>query len=125
MRALPFLIDDLNGGFMKVEGILSVDGDKFSIEFQKKDSLFEAYKSELMHCEISFSDLDLVEFKKGLFTSKLILQAKKAAVFSDLPGDDLISRTLKVKKKHRDIAASIASRVNLELSEMKLRELDE
>jgi len=32
---------------------------------------------------------------------------------------------LKVKKKNRDIAANISSKVNLELSEMKLKELDE
>ena len=37
---------------------------------------------------------------------------------------DLLVRTLKVKRKHRNIAANLASNVNLYLSELKLKELD-
>jgi hypothetical protein len=125
MRSLQFVIDELNGGFMMVEGILSVEKNKLMFEFQKKDAVLAAYKSDIMTDEIPFSELDMVEFKKGFFTSKLILHAKKATTFRNLPGDDLTTRTLKVKKKFRDIAANISSKVNLELSEMKLRELDD
>jgi hypothetical protein len=85
----------------------------------------EAYKSDIMTDEILFSDLNMIEFKKGIFSSKLILHGKKAAPFRNLPGSDLTTRSLKVKKKNREIAANISSKVNLELSEMKLREMDE
>ena len=125
MRNLPFVIDDLNGGFMKAEGILSVEEDRLVFEFQKKDTVLEAYKSDLMTDEISFSELDMIEFKKGIFSTKLILHGKRAATFKNLPGSELTVRTLKIKKKDRNTAANISSRVNLELSEMKLKELDE
>lgn len=124
MRNLPFVIDELNGGFMKVEGILSVEKNKFTFEFQKKDAVLEAYKSELMTDEILFSELDMIEFKKGFFSTKLILHGKRAATFKNLPGNELSVRTLKIKKKDRNTAANISSKVNLELSEMKLKELD-
>tara|TARA_R110002124_G_scaffold285065_2_gene463140 strand:+ start:4619 stop:4996 length:378 start_codon:yes stop_codon:yes gene_type:complete len=124
MRSLPFVIDQLNGGFMLVEGILSVKDHKLFIEFQKKDAVVGAYKSDLSTIEIPFSDIDMMEYKKGFFSSKLIIHGKNARALTELPGDDLTVRALKVKKKNREIAANISSKVNLELSEMKLRELD-
>jgi len=124
MRALPFTIEDLNGGFMKLEGILRVNKDRLMFEFQKKDAVLEAYQSELKTVEIPLSELEMLEFKKGWFSAKLILHGKSASSFRDLPGKDLIERVLKVKRKHRDVAANISSNLNLALSEKKLQELD-
>lgn len=124
MRSLPFYIDDLNGGFMKLEGILRVEGGKLLFEFQKKDAVFEAYKSDIMTTEIELSDIDMMEYKKGVFTSKLIIHAGRPSVFQDLPGNQLTERVLKVKKKHREIAANMSSNINIALSERKLKELD-
>ena len=124
MRALPFTIEDLNGGFMKLEGILRVNKDRLMFEFQKKDAVLEAYQSELKTVEIPLSELEMLEFKKGWFSAKLILHGKSASSFRDLPGKDLIERVLKVKRKHRHVAANISSNLNLALSEKKLQELD-
>ena len=123
MRSLPFYMDDLNGGFMKLEGILSVEKGKLHFEFQKTDTILEAYKSELMTLEMDISELSMMEYKKGFFTSKLIIHSKKASTFKEFPGNQLTERVLKVKKKHREIAASISSNINLELSERRLNEL--
>ena len=124
MRSLPFYMDDLNGGFMKLEGILRVEKGKLIFEFQKKDAILEAYKSDLMTAEIDLSEISMMEFKKGVFTGKLILHANRPAAFKDLPGNDLTERKLKIKRKNRGIAANISSNVNLELSEMKLKQLE-
>jgi hypothetical protein len=124
MRALPFTIENLNGGFMKLEGILRVNEDHLMFEFQKKDAVLEAYQSELKTVEIPLAELEMLEFKKGWFSAKLILHGKSASSFRDLPGKDLIERVLKVKRKHRDVAANISSNLNLALSEKKLQELD-
>jgi len=124
MRSLPFYMDDLNGGFMKLEGILRVEKQKLYLEFQKTDAILETYKSDVREKEIDLSEIAMMEFKKGFFSSKLIIHAKRAITFQDFPGNQLTERVLKVKKKHRDIAASISSNVNLELSERKLKELD-
>jgi hypothetical protein len=124
MRALPFTIENLNGGFMKLEGILRVKHEHLMFEFQKKDAVLEAYQSEVKSVEIPLSELEMLEYKKGWFSAKLILHGKSASSFRDLPGKDLIERVLKVKRKHRDVAASISSNLNLKLSEKKLQELD-
>lgn len=124
MRSLPFVIDDLNGGFMILEGILSVERGKLHFEFQKKDAVLAAYKSDLKTIEIDLSEISMMEYKKGLFSNKLIIHSKRASAFVDLPGNELTERILKIKKKHREVAASISSNVNLELSERKLKELD-
>lgn len=124
MRSLPFVIEELNGGFALVEGILSVKEHKLFVEFQKKDSVFGAIKSDVKAIEIPFSGIDMMEYKKGVFSAKLTIYGKNATALKELPGDELMTRKLKVKRKYREIAANISSKVNLELSEMKLRELD-
>lgn len=125
MRNLPFTIDNLNGGFMKLEGILRVESAQLVFEFQKKDAIVEAYQSDLQTVSIPVDELQLVEFKKGWFSGKLILHGEKASSLSDLPGKDLGERVLKIKRKHRELAASISSRLNLAISEQKLKELDD
>lgn len=72
--------------------------------------------------EISLDDIDLIEYKKKLFGASYSPQTRNR--FEDFPGSELLTRTLKVKRKNREIAANIASNVNLFLSEKKLRELD-
>ncbi len=125
MRALPFYDDEQNGGFMMLEGILRVEKGKINIEYQKKDAVIEVVKSGVKEVSIDLNDIDLIEYKKKLFGARLILHAKRATVFEDFPGNELLTRTLKVKRKNREIAANLASNVNLFLSEKKLRELDE
>lgn len=125
MRSLPFSIENLNGGFMKIEGIVRVEGEYLVFEFQKKDSVIEAYQSEVRNEKIPISELDMLEFKKGWFSSKLILHGKSASSFKDLPGKDLHERVLKVKRKHREVAASISSNLNLKISEQKLSEMED
>jgi hypothetical protein len=125
MRSLPFSIENLNGGFMKVEGILRVEEENLVFEYQKKDAVVEAYQSDLKTVTISLSELDMLEYKKGWFSVKLILHGKRASSFGELPGKDLTERVLKVKRKHRNVAANISSNLNLKLSERKLNELED
>ncbi|MGN8224906.1 hypothetical protein [Gracilimonas sp. BCB1] len=125
MRSLPFSIENLNGGFMKVEGILRVESENLVFEYKKKDAVVEAYESDLMSETIPLSELDMLEFKKGWFSGKLILHGKRASSFGDLPGKELTERVLKVKRKHRNVAANISSNLNLKLSEQKLNELED
>ncbi|MEO1022769.1 MAG: hypothetical protein AAFW89_09495 [Bacteroidota bacterium] len=125
MRTLPFEIDNLNGGFMKAEGILRVENGQMVFEFQKKDDVFEVYKSDLETARIDLTKIEIVEYKKTLFGARLKLFAASASTFQHLPGNDLTERVLKIKKKHREVAASLASKVNIFLSEHKLKQLDD
>lgn len=124
MKSLPFSIEDLHGGFMKIEGVLRVESDNLIFEYQKKDAVLEAYQSELKTQTIDLNELDILEHKKGWFSDKLVIHGKRASSFKELPGKDLTERVLKVKKKHRNHAANITSGLNLLLSEMKLNDLE-
>lgn len=124
-RNLPFYNDDLNGGFMKVEGILRLEGDFLCVDYQKKDTVLGAYRSELKSVKIPVSGIDLAEFRKKWFSARLTLHAKRADVFKDFPGSSLTKRVLKIKKEDRSTAASLSSNLNLRISEQKLREMDE
>ena len=107
-----------------MDGILCVKKGTLHFEFQKRDAILDMYKSDIMTKEIPLSEISMMEFKKGLFSNKLIIHSKRASTFQDFPGNELTKRVLKVKKKNREIAASISSNVNLELSERKLKELE-
>ena len=124
MRAHPFYDNELNGGFMTMEGILRIEKGEIHIEYQKKDAIVEMVKSSVKSISINLNDIDHIEYKKKLFGARFILHGKRATVFEDFPGNELLVRTLKVKRKHRNIAANLASNVNLYLSELKLKELD-
>ncbi|MEX0608408.1 MAG: hypothetical protein WD016_03760 [Balneolaceae bacterium] len=124
MKSLPFSIEDLHGGFMKVEGILRVEDENLVFEYQKKDAVLEAYQSELKTQTIDLHEIDILEHKKGWFSDKLILHGKRGSSFKELPGKDLTERVLKVKKKHRNHAANLTSNLNLLLSEKKLRDME-
>lgn len=110
---------------MRIEGILRVEGEELVMEFQKKDAVIEAYQSDLRTEKIPITELDMLEFKKGWISSKLILHGKTASSFKDIPGNELTERVLKVKRKHRDLAANISSNLNLRISEHKLSEMDD
>ncbi len=45
-------------------------------------------------------------------------------VFEEVPGTDVATCTIKVKRKDRDEAQSLASHARLQLSEYKLDQLD-
>lgn len=125
MMSFPFIIDELHGGFMKVDGILRMDGEQLLFEFQKKDNVIGMYQSEIQTEVIPIADLSMAEYKKGFFKDKIVLHGKRATSFKALPGKDMGERVLKIKKKNRSKASSLISRINLELSELKLKELED
>ena len=126
MRNFSFVIDELNGGFMKMAGTIRLEGETLRLEFYKTDNVFEAYKSDLKTLEIDLGDLNEIEFKKSfLGGGKLTLKANSEQVFGGLEGMEVGVRVLKVKRKEREAALSVTSRARLLLSERRLRELDE
>lgn len=110
---------------MKVAGTVRLEGEALHFEFYKTDNVFEAYKSDLKVMTINLGDLTDIEFKKSVFSTKLFLRAKSEQVFGDLPGTEIGVRMLKIKRKEREAAHSLASQARLLLSERRLRELDE
>ena len=125
MKNIPFYIDGVHGGFMRVEGIMRLEKDGLYFEFQVKDALVEAYKSSVKTHYLALKDIDALETKMGWFRTRLWIHAQSGKILEAIPGNDLTKRIFSFKRAHRPALANMVSQLNLELSELKLKELDE
>lgn len=124
-KAVPFKIDEISGGFQEAKGLLNVEEKGISLEFEVSDALVGVFKSGVKNVFIPFADLNSITYKKGWIGAKIILEGTSMKVFDEVPGTDVATCTLKIKRKHRDEAQTVSSRARVRLSEYRLRQLDE
>ena len=123
---LPFFMDNLYGGFAKLNGILSVMKDMLVLEFQVKENVFGGLvKSRPKELNIHLKEIDSVEFKKNWFVANFYLRTVKLQHLDGLPGGEDGEVKLKIKRKDREKAKHLASYLALRLSEIRLDMLDE
>ncbi|MDX1586173.1 MAG: hypothetical protein R3222_05495 [Balneolaceae bacterium] len=123
-KTVPFIIPEINNGFQQAEGLLKLAKEQLEMEFEVKDAILGVIKSGVKEAVIPFSDLKSIDFKKGWFTTKVILNGTSMKAFKDLPGSELATCTLKIKRKHRDEAETLISQARLLLSEYKLDQVE-
>ncbi|HKL17364.1 MAG TPA: hypothetical protein VJ905_00275 [Halalkalibaculum sp.] len=123
-KTVPFIIPEINSGFQQAEGLLKLAKEQLELEFEVKDAILGLIKSGVKEAVIPFSELKSIEIKKGWFSTKIILEGTSMKTFNELPGSELATCTLKVKRKHRDDAESLISQARLQLSEYKLDQFD-
>ena len=123
-KTVPFIIPEINSGFQQAEGLLKLATEQLELEFEVKDAILGLIKSGVKDAVIPFSELKSIEFKKGWFSTKIILEGTSMKTFNELPGSELATCTLKVKRKHREDAESLISQARLQLSEYKLDQFD-
>jgi len=123
-KTVPFIIPEINSGFQQAEGLLKLAKEQLELEFEVKDAILGLIKSGVKDAVIPFSELKSIEFKKGWFSTKIILEGTSMKTFNELPGSELATCTLKVKRKHREDAESLISQARLQLSEYKLDQFD-
>jgi len=104
---------------------MRLEQDGIYLEFQVKDSLMEAYKSSVKTHFLVLKDIDTVELRIGWFRTRLWIYAQSGKILEAIPGNDLTQRVFSFKRVHRPALANMVSQLNLELSEQKLKELDE
>ena len=122
---LPFTIDNVYGGFAKVNGILSIRKDILILEFQVKENVFGGLvKSRPKELNIPFGDLESVEFKKNWFVANFYVRVYRLQDVSDIPGNEDGEIKLKIKRKDREKAATMASHIALRISEIRLDMMD-
>ena len=121
---VPFIIPEINHGFQQAEGLMKLGKERLEFEFEVKDSILGVVKSGLKEVVIPFSDLKSITYKKGWIGAKVILEGNSMKVFSELPGTELATCTLKIKRKHRDDAQRLISQARMQFSEYKLEQFD-
>ena len=110
---------------MRVEGIMRLEKDGLYLEFQVKDALVEAYKSSVKTHMLDLKDIDALDTKVGWFRTRLWIYAQSGKILEAIPGNDLTHRVFSFKRAYRPALSDMVSQLNLELSEQKLKELDE
>lgn len=123
-NTIPFTIPEISHGFQEASGLMKLTKAGLELEFEVKDAILGVIKSGIKNVMIPYSDLESIEYRKGWFSSKIILNGTSMRVFEEVPGTDVATCTIKVKRKHRDEAQSLVSHARLQLSEYKLDQLD-
>lgn len=123
-RTVPFEITGVSHGLKEVEGLIKLSKEGFELEYQLKDSFVGMVKSDQKTTVIPYRNLEEITFKKGWFSSKIILEGISMEAFNDLPGTEPGSRTLKIKKKHKKEAEQLVSQARMRFSEYKLNQME-
>lgn len=124
-QSIPFESVDFNHGLKVAKGLFKLRKEGIELEYQVQDSFVGVIKSDVKNLLVPYRDLESIEFKKGWFSAKIILQTSSLELLQQLPGNEQGECTLKVQRKHRDEAQNTVSKARIALSEHKLDQLDD
>lgn len=124
-KILHFKTEDAYSGLASVEGIMRLGKEQVVLEFQMKDNILGMLKSKPKALTIPFRDLAEVSYKVNWFISQFRLQVTSMHILGEFPGakDGIIK--LKIKRKQKQSAKELASHINLQLSEYRLKMMGE
>jgi len=122
--ALPFYKDDVYGGFAVQRGLIHVDSNFLTIEFETKDAVFNVVTSGLKIIKIPMEGIQSVNYKKGFFSSKISITTKSLKYLANIPGNESNSVTFKIKKKDRELAHQSVSHIQLKIAENMLKNIE-
>jgi len=122
--SVPFVIDGINHGFQEAKGLIKLNEEGLEFEFEVEDTLIGAFKSGIKTVCIPYQNLETVEFKKGLISSKIVIEGTSMQALNDLPGAEVASCKLKVKRKDKQEAARLVSKARVGLSEFRLDQME-
>lgn len=125
MHTVPFSISDAYEGLADVEGLARFEADVLSLEFEAKDAFFGVIKSGVKEIHLSLADLVSVDFSKNMFRATVKLRVRSMMLVETIPGAKRGELKLRFARKHRDEAHTLASQLQLRLSERKLELMDD
>lgn len=88
------------------------------LEYESKDAFIGAYSSGVSELQIFPDDVSSIAFKKGFFTTRLVIHARSMKFFEDVPGAKHGAVTLRIKRKHKKDAAQLALFLQHRLDEL-------
>jgi hypothetical protein len=91
MDTVPFKLSDVFAGFGEGEGLLHNEGTHLCLEYQIKDGIVGALKSEICQLRVPMEDLVSVTLTKGWFGTKwlgvkIVIQTDRMDALQDMPG---------------------------------------
>jgi len=119
----PFRINEVFAGFAETHGIIRIVDEELNVEFQTKDSLAGIIKSDVKCVTIDFDKIEQVEFKKRFFGNRLLFRFSSLMVAEELPCKDPGCFEVVIDRKDVGAAESVAAKVNLAVTEKKIRDI--
>lgn len=113
---IPFCIDSLYAGCMKLDGIIKAEPEHLTLEYRMSDNLLGAWTGGVTTRTIAYSELESAECRVGFFTARLLLNARGMQVFDKLPMSAPAQLSLGVPWRLRRQLRAFASEINLALS---------
>lgn len=123
-KTVPFELPDVSHGFQEAKGLMKCTERGIELEFEVKDAFVGLMSSGIKNVVIPYSELESITYKKGWIGAKIILEGTSMRVFDDVPGTDVATCIIKIKRKHRDEARTMISKARLQLSEYQLDQLE-
>jgi len=121
-KTVPFEIPEISHGLKEASGLMKLW--KHGLEFEFEVATLGLFKSGVQTVRIPYAELNSIQYKKGWIKDKIILEGISMRVFEDIPGTEIATCTLKVKRKERDDAQGLISSARMHLSEYKLDQMD-
>ncbi|MFP4121913.1 MAG: hypothetical protein ACOC07_15720 [Coleofasciculus sp.] len=122
--SLPFSFANVYEGFAKAQGILRVDEDTLTLEFEIKDNFFGVLKSEIKEVIIPIQYIESVTLNKSWLKTVLIVRVQSLKILSHIPKHNQAQLWLYISRKDRNIASKFASFLRLKISENEIKLLD-
>ena len=111
-------------GDRTIRGLARLEADVLHVEFQRMDSE-EKLLEEIHHTTICLADLDAVRFSRNVFWATLTLRVRSLGLLKEVPGTRQGEWKLRFSRKYRDEAQDLATRLQLRMSERKIKQIDE
>lgn len=124
MESLAFRIKNLYYAFAEAIGLANFSGDTLMLEFRIRDSLLGLIKSGIKEYKFHIKDLESLTFQKNLFSSRLLIKARKMETFVNFPGSQQGEIPLQIKRKDRELAEQFSAHLNWRISEYQLKQID-
>ena len=122
IQTLPFTIDpelaDIRKGWITIGGVLRVEPGRVVLEYRTSIATLE--QSEIKMRSLELDQLTRVDYRRGIFSAKLILQAKSLTVFEGMPGSSEDRLVLSIARRDAPTAKVIGWELGTALENRKL-----
>ena len=106
-----------------VKGVLSIEGEELLFEYKLYDPAGTVI-STLNKYSLQVDFLKKILFKKSLFGSKMMIETKQMIFLEPIPGSEQGKIMLKINREDRNQAQDFATKLNIALSERRLKDLE-
>ena len=121
---LPVRQSDIYGGLAEISGLVRLKDETLIIEYQVQDELFGMLQSNVKNVKLPFTMIDSIEVEKRWFRHRFKIflnQLPHTEKPLTIEGNCL---TFLIKKADKERALSLRSRLMMQISEQKLKDLD-